>query len=282
MSDVSQIDASSAAAVSPVCGKTCPWTTFLTAVSFLTRIPVAGLQPPEVLARCPAYFPLVGIIIGLGSSAVLASACLLWPAWLAVVIAVAVEAWLTGALHEDALADFCDAFGGGWDREQTLTILRDSRIGTFGATGLGLVVTLRVGALTLILQQAGLANWLWWAPAVVAAAAVGRWVMVLVMALLPVIPRREGLAQSMGGRLTSRELLLATAWALPAAALFAACDPLGALLSLLLLTAAVLWFLRLVRRRLGGTTGDCAGCIGYVANTLILLSAAAQVGAATL
>jgi adenosylcobinamide-GDP ribazoletransferase len=257
------------------------WAALTAAVGFLTRIPVgsAAATSSKALAGAPQYFPLVGALIGLGTSAVIAASGQLWPIWLGAIIAVAAEAWLTGALHEDAWADFCDAFGGGWNREQTLTILRDSRLGTYGALGLGLAVTLRVGALVALLGGVGLEEWPVWVSAIVASACLGRWSMVLAMVWLPIVPRRESLAQGVGGRLGLRDLAIATLWALPAAVLFAAFDPRGALLALFFVSTALVWFARLVRRRLGGITGDCAGAIGYLVNVLILLAAAAEVGA---
>lgn len=254
-----------------------PWPAFVAAVGFLTRIPVS-LPAPEALAQCPAYFPLVGAMIGVCTATLFAACCQLWPAWLAVVIATAAEAWITGALHEDALADWCDAFGGGWTREQVLTILRDSRIGVYGALGLGLAVALRVGALVEVVAKSGLENWLQWGSVVVASACVSRWVMVLVMFWLPPVPLRESLAQGVGSRLTIRDLLLATLWTLPPIGLFAVLNPWGALLAAVLLAVTVVWFVRLVKHRLGGMTGDCAGCIGYLANVLILLAVAARNG----
>src|SRR5262245_47309740 len=81
------------------------------AIQFLTRVPLTTQPVSAVaLAQCPVYFPLVGTLIGVITGGVLLGACQLWPVWLAVIAALAAEALLTRALHEDALADFCDAF----------------------------------------------------------------------------------------------------------------------------------------------------------------------------
>jgi cobalamin synthase len=122
----------------------------ITAVQFLTRLPLPGgmNQPPSdrtLLVDAVAYFPLVGALIGLVTGWLVWAAATVWPIGLAVVLAVAVEAVLTGAFHEDAVADCCDAFGGGWTREQVLHILKDSRVGSFGVLGLGLALAVRVG-----------------------------------------------------------------------------------------------------------------------------------------
>jgi alpha-ribazole phosphatase len=124
----------------------------LVAVQFLTRLPTPCVAMGDeaeralILGRSAAYFPLVGALIGATTGATIRLAGQFWPIGLAVVIGLAFEALLTGAFHEDAVADFCDAFGGGWTRDDILRILKDSRLGSFGALGLILAVALRGSA----------------------------------------------------------------------------------------------------------------------------------------
>src|SRR5687767_10570761 len=120
------------------------WESFIAAVQFLTRLPLATDSPvtPKALQRSPIFFPLVGAFIGLFTASVVGVACLVWPIWIAVLLALAIELRLTGAIHEDGVADFCDAFGGGWSREEILLILKDSRIGTYGALGIFVAIAL--------------------------------------------------------------------------------------------------------------------------------------------
>src|SRR5215469_11496534 len=105
-----------------------------TAFQFLTRLPIRGLHyDSNALSRSAKFFPLVGLVIG-----VLGSVLYLWlirhlPATIAALLTVTFFVIATGGLHEDGLADVADAFGGGWKREQILDILKDSRIGAFGA-----------------------------------------------------------------------------------------------------------------------------------------------------
>ncbi len=123
---------------------------FLDALRFLTICPTPPtntVQEKDWLARALKYFPLVGIGIGAASGAMLLIATPLWGPVIAALLAVGTGAALTGALHEDGLADTFDAFGGGWTRERRLEIMKDSRIGTFGALALGLDLALRVAAL---------------------------------------------------------------------------------------------------------------------------------------
>src|SRR4051812_28659276 len=149
------------------------------AVGFLTRValpwaPRTAARHRAALGRAAVYFPLVGGLVGASTASVLELTALVWPVGVAVVLALAWEAWLTGALHEDAVADCCDAFGGGWSREDVLRILKDSRVGSFGALGLTLAVLARAGATASLPPPARFA-------AVVAAAALGRWAALLVM-----------------------------------------------------------------------------------------------------
>src|SRR5258708_36146371 len=114
---------------------------FLVAIQFLTRLPVPRVRfDPDSLSRAAKFFPVVGLGIGLGALALQRIAA---PHLSHSVVALLVLIFLvliTGGLHEDGLADTADGFGGGWNREQVLTILRDSRIGRFGAFALILAV----------------------------------------------------------------------------------------------------------------------------------------------
>lgn len=250
----------------------------VTAVQFLTRIPLSSsAASAESLRRAPLFFPLVGLGIGCFTAGVLWLAGLVWPVWIAVLLALAVELRLTGALHEDGLADFCDGFGGGWDREQVLRILKDSRIGTYGTLGLGLAVALRFGSLAGIVVEHGSQGWFYAAVALVASAAVGRWMIVLAMVLIPPIAQRESLSRDVGSQISWRCFALSGLGAIPAIALFAYLMPTAALLASGLTGAALLMLASLIRRKLGGMTGDCLGCIGYVSQVLWLLAATARI-----
>jgi adenosylcobinamide-GDP ribazoletransferase len=254
------------------------WAAFVAAVRFLTRVPLMSATPISVVAltTAPLYFPLVGALIGACTVIIAGAGCLVWPIWLAVLVALAAEARLTGALHEDAVADFCDAFGGGRSRDETLTILKDSRIGAFGALGMLLAVALRAAAMMAIIEQRGLPDWLAWGSAIVASSALGRWAIVVAMACVPPVPGRESLANDVGGRLSLKQVILSGLGAGPPTVLCAWFIPLQSLAAAALVAAALWWLLRGIRQRLGGLTGDCLGCIGYIAQVLVLLAAAAR------
>lgn len=118
------------------------WQYFLLALGFFTRIPVpnfAHFQESD-LNHSAKYFPLVGIIVGLIGAVFFYAGSLVFPQTIAVLISMSATIYLTGAFHEDGLADSADGIGGGWEREQILTIMQDSRLGTYGAVALFLML----------------------------------------------------------------------------------------------------------------------------------------------
>jgi adenosylcobinamide-GDP ribazoletransferase len=246
---------------------------FLAAVHFLTRIPVPRLgrdsdEAATAMRRGRIYFPLVGGLVGLSTAGIIVAASLLWNIWLAVAIGLTWEAWLTGAFHEDAVADFCDAFGGGWTREQVREILKDSRVGSFGALGLMLAVLLRASALTSLptmdLLVAG-----------AAAGALGRWLGLLVATLAPALPGHPGLARSLGTNLAGWEVVLGLLTALPAVVPLSLLEPVRTAAAFGGLALFLCWFVLYVRKRLGGATGDCLGFACYAGQLIVLLAASA-------
>ncbi|MGB4060898.1 MAG: adenosylcobinamide-GDP ribazoletransferase, partial [Burkholderiaceae bacterium] len=120
----------------------------LVAVQFLTRVPVPGWVgqgfQADWLNTCVRHFPLVGAGVGAFGAAVLWVVLGWWPPAVAAVLAVTATVWLTGAFHEDGLADTFDALGGCVPREKALAIMKDSRIGTYGAAALVVGLGLRV------------------------------------------------------------------------------------------------------------------------------------------
>jgi adenosylcobinamide-GDP ribazoletransferase len=221
------------------------------------------------LAKSVIWFPAVGGLVGATTATVLLVADLLWPRMIAVLIALIVEARLTGAFHEDAVADFCDGFGGGTTPERIREIMKDSRIGSYGALGLGLAVGLRA-ALLFVLPDALIL------PALVASATFGRYLAVVMMALVVAAPHGGGLAKDIAAHVSTGQWIVATLIAVPflLPLAFAALLPtVGTLLFSLLF---VLWFRHTLLRHLGGVTGDCLGFGVYVGQLIVLLAASAQ------
>jgi adenosylcobinamide-GDP ribazoletransferase len=118
---------------------------FAHAVTFYTRIPlpISASFSEKRLSRCSRYFPMIGWIIGGSGALVYWSAHFVFPQTVAVALSMLSTILLTGALHEDGLADFCDGFGGGWTRERILEIMKDSRLGTYGVIGLMSTLSLK-------------------------------------------------------------------------------------------------------------------------------------------
>ncbi|HEY0777815.1 MAG TPA: adenosylcobinamide-GDP ribazoletransferase [Gemmatirosa sp.] len=250
----------------------------LTAVMFLTRIPCprwVGYDPSH-LARSTAYFPLVGVIVGVAGGGVLWAAAGVWPPFVAAALSTAATVWLTGAFHEDALADSCDGFGGGWEKPQVLAIMKDSRIGSYGAVGLVLALLAKVGALAAITDaHPGTA-----VRALVVAHTLGRWSSLpLIWALPYVRPDEEPGAKGrpFAASVTAPRLAAGTLTAVLVTAL--ALAPLGrAAIAAALALAALVTALaaRYFRRRLGGMTGDCLGAANQMVEltTYLLLASA--------
>ncbi len=260
-------------------GAVCPWwAPPLLAVQFLTRIPVSATDRLSAavvqvgLRRSIGWFPLVGALVGSVTAAVAIATFQLWPAFVAVPLALIVEARLTGAFHEDAVADFCDAFGGGQSPDDVRRILKDSRIGSYGALGLILAVGTRAALMATVLMQLPPAVA---ALAIIASACFGRLVAVAVMLLIAPAPAGTGLAKDIAGEVTLRRAGFAILTAAPALLPFALGEPLRMAAAVLGATAFVFWFRAVLRRRIGGSTGDCLGFAAYAGQLLMLLAATA-------
>ncbi|MEL6478701.1 MAG: adenosylcobinamide-GDP ribazoletransferase [Pseudomonadota bacterium] len=242
---------------------------FLSAVQFLTRLPVPEHPwSPGQLARASRYFPLVGALVGGLSALVWLGASALLPAPLAAGLTLAASIALTGALHEDGLADTVDALGGHAARDRALEIMRDSRIGTYGALALILSVGLRWAALAALAPLAG-------AAALITAATLGRAAMVPVSRLLP-YARGEGAGQQIAPGPNGLDLAIALATALVALGLLllVAVPPSGLLILVTVSPLAAALPFRAAARRLGGYTGDVLGAIGQAVEIAVLVTVA--------
>ena len=233
------------------------------ALAFLTRLPAAPEPTADrtSLGASVVMFPIVGALIGLLGGG--GYALVFWlgvPPLPAAVVALATTIWLTGALHEDGLADVADGFGGGRTLEDKLRIMRDPRIGSYGALALVLDLLARAGAL------AALAGPWTVAAALVVAGAVSRAALPPVMAMLP-YARTDGLAAAAG-----RPHPLRAAAAVLVAALIAALllgEAAGA--ALLAGAGAAFAVACLARRQIGGHTGDVLGAVQQLTEVGVLL-----------
>lgn len=244
---------------------------FWNALRFLTVIPAPNIDRVEDdwLIRAAKYFPLIGIIVGGFSAGVLLLAGEIWAGFIPPLLAVAAGTALTGALHEDGLADTADGFGGGRSRETRLAIMKDSRIGTYGALALGFSVTLRVAAL------AALPLWIG-AAALIAAHAGGRFAAAAAMSLLPYAgdPAATKLTYTEAS-LRRSEVGLAVIFVLVASLPLVQTGVLAVLIGLLLGAALASWGAGRAQRLIGGYTGDVLGATEQLFEIGFLLGVAA-------
>jgi adenosylcobinamide-GDP ribazoletransferase len=238
------------------------------ALRYLTIVPwpaaAPGLPaPPQAVGQAAAWFPLVGLGIGLVLAAAERATAGLFPPVLAALLTVAVWKLITGGLHLDGLADCLDGLGGG-DPEHRLAIMRDSRIGAFGAMGLILVLLLDVGALAEIASSE---RW----RVLIAAPVVARAVLVAVAVLFPPArPDGQGAHFRAGLRPAAALLGLGTA----ALVVLAVLGPEGLVaLGVAALVAGA--FARVIARRLNGITGDVLGAAVELAELAVLLTVTA-------
>jgi adenosylcobinamide-GDP ribazoletransferase len=228
---------------------------FFTALGFFTRLPVPAWVPwsPERLNHAARYFPLVGWLVGgIGAASYFALAQSL-PATLAVLISMAVTIRATGAFHEDGWADACDGLGGGWDKTQALTIMKDSRIGSYGTVGLVLMLLAKAAAL---IELAGAGD-MTVVGALLVAHPLSRLASTSLIHTMEYVREDESSkSKPLARRLSAAELAIAALFGLVPLALLA---PLEAATALLATLAATAWAARIFLRRLGGYTGDCLG-----------------------
>jgi adenosylcobinamide-GDP ribazoletransferase len=238
-------------------------------VLFATRIPLPHAAPvgSADVAGASWTLPVIGALIGLIGALVyrLALAFNL-PPLIGAALAVTATLLVTSGLHEDGLADTLDGFGGGGDRERKLEIMRDSRIGTYGACGLVLSLLLRVGALASLAGPAPVAL------AMIAAHAGGRAMLPLFLRLVPPA-RPDGLSAGAGWPTQTNAAAAVLLGFVFLAASFGAA---GSVVALLLLLAGLAVMRRLCLRQIGGQTGDVAGALEQVGEIVILLTALAE------
>ena len=229
---------------------------FLLALQFLTRLhlPFEVAFTPQAQAASPRWYALVGVVIGAIMAVVLWGALALWPPVVAVLVALAAQLLVTGALHEDGFADACDGLGGVRPRARVLEIMRDSRIGTYGVLGLGLMLAGRVAVLVALPVSA--------LPFVmIAGHAASRASMLWVMASSSYV-RDKGAATGVSERLDQRAVLTCFVTAgLAMVPLLFVVPPMAILLGLAGLAGGHYAMRRRFETRLGGYTGDCLGAV---------------------
>ncbi|WP_342120664.1 adenosylcobinamide-GDP ribazoletransferase [Pseudoduganella sp. OTU4001] len=247
---------------------------FFIALQFFTRLPIprwVGFEPAW-LHHASRYFPAVGLVVATIAGAVYAAAALVLPPAVAVLLSTAAGIYATGAFHEDGFADTCDGLGGGHTRERVLEIMKDSRIGAYGAIGIVLMLATKIAALASLPLLAALG-------ALLAAHPLSR-LMACSLIWRMEYARAEGKAKPLAQEMRSGEFAIAALTAaLPAGAVVALgwLPPAALATGLGGMLLATLWFARKFQQRLGGYTGDCLGAVQQLSEAVFYLGVLACV-----
>ena len=241
---------------------------FFTALQFFTRLPIPAWVGFDAawLNQAARYFPLVGLVVAALTATVYALAAWLLPAPVAVILSTAAGIYATGAFHEDGFADMCDGFGGGMSASRVLEIMKDSRIGAYGAIGIVCMLALKCTTLAYLPPLAAVG-------ALLVAHPLSR---LLACALIWRMDyaRAEGKAKPLAQTMRSGEFAIAALTAMLAVGAVIASGMLGAPAigaGALAALVATLWLSRLFARRIGGYTGDCLGAVQQVSEVMIYL-----------
>ena len=241
----------------------------LTALMFFTRVPVysGAAQDKQSLNQALKYFPLIGWLVGGFCAVVFYLGLQIWPAAVAIIISMLAGILITGAMHEDGLADCCDAFGGGWDQQQVLAIMKDPRIGAYGA--IGLILVLLCKAIVLI-ELASVSVGLTIATLMITHSASRFLVLPIIFKLdyvqalsqsksRPMVEKRLGLPMLLYGA----GFVIIPLWIF---------DDMSITLAVLIgaISAAAMGYY--FYRRIGGYSGDCLGAIQQISEIVIYLS----------
>ena len=247
------------------------WRLFLVALQFLTRIPVKSFDGFDTLwlDRSAKYFPLVGALVGTIAAVVIVAATAVLPQPLPLLFGMAAAIAVTGAFHEDGLADTADGLGGGQTRERRLEIMKDSRIGTYGAIALLVMLAIKSTSLYAI-------GPIVMALAFIAAHAAARLATVIVIRVLPYAGEIDAAkVKPLATAVTGSELAVAAAFGILPGLLLLGVTTFTISFVTAGLAAAVL--AAKSRHLIGGYTGDVLGAIEQVFETTFLVAAAAVI-----
>ncbi len=268
---------------------------YLLAVQFFTRIPVTGQlaewvgYSPEQLRASAAHFPGIGLLVGAVAAAVYAGASALLPdstftPLVAAALSTVATVLLTGGFHEDGLADVADGLGGSYDSAHALEIMKDSRVGAFGALALVLALLCKVAVLALLgevelIPAEGEAAF--WSDAYICLAlllghTVSRGLPLLLVWQLPHVgDTASSKSKPLADQISSGALLTAFLWCfVPLALSLIALDAINLVVGCSIALLALWWMARLFRRRLQGFTGDCLGATQQVCEIAFYLGLA--------
>ncbi len=241
------------------------WNQFLTAVMLLTRLPVGRWcnYSPDAVTASVAYFPAVGALVGLLCAGVLTTAADVFPAKLAVLLSMLAGVLITGAFHEDGLADAADGIFGGRTPFQRMEIMKDSRLGSFGAIAIWFAFSAKFFILEALLAK----GVLFAMQAIVCAHAASRAAAVAVMQLQPHVGLDTTRAHPFCRTLSRIQVWGSLA---PPAVLALFCFEAATMPVLSCVILVVFFLANFFHRKIGGITGDCLGATVQISELTFL------------
>ena len=244
---------------------------FLTAVMFYTRIPCPTWvdHSEDLLNKATKYFPFMGWLVGGAAAIIFIIFSTILPPSVSVLLSTAFGVWMTGAFHEDGFADVCDGFGGGWTQEKILSIMKDSRVGAYGAIGIGLLMGLKIVTLTELAQI----NWLSMIYALISAHTLSRLTATTIILTDEYARENEdSKAKPVAKKMSVNAFLQAAFWGVLPLSMWAFFEKnsllLGVFIPLFLLK---IYLSRYFKRWINGYTGDCLGATQQLAEVVCYL-----------
>lgn len=240
---------------------------FLTAVMYYTRIPVYKWvdYSEAYLNRATVYFPVIGWLVG-GYTALIYFLCqFLFPAEVSLLLSIGAGILMTGAFHEDGFADVCDGFGGGWTQAKILTIMKDSRVGAFGALGMLMMFLVKFFALKALVPHMHVI------PVLIIAHTLSRYTALTFLFTHEYVRENEdSKAKPIAkNKLNLRQILVATLFGhLPLLLLYPLWSAFLVLIPLFILKQYLGWYFK---KWIGGYTGDCLGATQQLAEIVVYL-----------
>lgn len=240
---------------------------FLTAILFFTRIPCPKWvdHSPEILNKSNRYFSLVGILVGSFSALIYYLSTYVFSIEIALVLSLISSVWITGAFHEDGFADVCDGFGGGWTKDKILTIMKDSRLGTFGVIGLISIVSIKILSLYNLNQLDKHIPLI-----LISGHAVSRFIAtILIYTHEYVRDIDSSKIKPTTKQMSTKSLIISAFFGVLPLFFFQDIKVFGVLIPLLL---TYLYMGKFFKKWIDGQTGDCAGALQQVAEVVFYLS----------
>ena len=238
---------------------------------FYTRIPCPTWvdHSEDLLNKATKYFPFMGLLVGGASAIVFWGLSQILPPSVSVLLSTAFGVWMTGAFHEDGFADVCDGFGGGWTQEKILSIMKDSRVGAYGAIGIGLLMGLKIVTLTELAQT----NWLSMIYALISAHTLSRLTATTIILTDEYARENEdSKAKPVAKKMSINAFLQAAFWGVLPLSMWAFFEKnsllLGVFIPLFLLK---IYLSRYFKRWINGYTGDCLGATQQLAEVVCYL-----------